>query len=194
MTSELKTPGYFHDVIDSLSHTAVRSGITVGDIRPPRNLAPLSHAVGLEVVHDENSRAAGAGDAFGRLIVLHDPASDDHHRGLAMRMVAYIQAELEAPVATDPLFPDVAWDWLTEELDSPDVAFTDLGGTVTSKTSVRYGEISGPPRAFQVELRASWTAQETDLSGHLRAFARVLGNVAGLPPEGTSRWHSRKGT
>ncbi len=33
-----------------------------------------------------------------------------------------------------------------------------LGGTVTATTSVRYGDISGPPRAHQLELRASWTA------------------------------------
>ena len=103
-----------------------------------------------------------------------------------MRMVAYIQADMDAAVASDPLLPDVAWDWLKEQLDSPSCEYTDLGGTVTSTASVRYGEIGGPPRAFQLEMRASWTATGSDLTGHVQAFAEVLANVAGLPPEGVT--------
>lgn len=186
-------PQYFDDAVHSMSHAAVRTGISVGDIRPPRNLAPLSHAVGLEVLHPELDPDTDhvpefamdhGGDAFGRLILLHDPASDEGWDGAKMRLVAYIQADMDASLASDPLLPDVAWDWLTEELDSPTSPYTNLGGTVTSTASVRYGEIGGPPRAFQIEMRASWTATGADLSGHVQAFARVLANVAGLPPEG----------
>lgn len=187
-------PEYFDQAVQSMSHAEVRSGISVGDIRPPRNLAPLSHAIGLEVLHpeiDEDGNvpefaADNGGDAFGRLILLHDPNSDEGWDGAKMRMVAYIQADMDASVASDPLLPEVAWDWLTEELDSPASPYTNLGGTVTSTASVRYGEIGGPPRAFQIEMRASWTATGADLSGHVQAFARVLANVAGLPPEGVT--------
>jgi hypothetical protein len=35
-----------------------------------------------------------------------------------------------------------------------------------------------------VEIRASWTAEGTDLDKHLTAFLEVLGNAAGLPPPG----------
>jgi hypothetical protein len=35
-----------------------------------------------------------------------------------------------------------------------------------------------------VEIRASWTAEGTDLDKHLIAFLEVLGNAAGLPPPG----------
>ncbi|WP_231699733.1 MULTISPECIES: DUF3000 domain-containing protein [unclassified Corynebacterium] len=192
-----------------MSQAQVRSGISLGDIRPPRNLAPLSYAIGLEVVRNSFSDESGfvpefsspdeatGGDAFGRLILLHDPQSEDQWAGDTgagsdptspkMRMVAYIQADMDATVASDPLLPDVAWDWLTEELDSPECEFSDLGGTVTTTASVRYGDIGGPPRAFQLEMRASWTATGTDLAAHVQAFAQVLANVAGLPPEGVSR-------
>ena len=34
------------------------------------------------------------------------------------------------------------------------------------------------------EVRASWTAEGTDLDKHLLAFLEVLGNAAGLPPPG----------
>jgi hypothetical protein len=35
-----------------------------------------------------------------------------------MKLVAYIQADLDSSVAEDPMLPEVAWDWLTEELDA----------------------------------------------------------------------------
>ena len=76
-----------------------------------------------------------------------------------MRLVAYIQADLDSHEAIDPLLPEVAWSWLTEALEARSEHVTALGGTVTATTSVRYGDISGPPRAHQLELaRASWTA------------------------------------
>ena len=37
-----------------------------------------------------------------------------------------------------------------------------------------------------MEMRASWTADGIDLSSHVEAFAAVLANVAGLPPEGVT--------
>ncbi|KGM19442.1 MULTISPECIES: DUF3000 domain-containing protein [Corynebacterium] len=200
MSQDTEIPQYFHEAVRSMTEAEVRSGIQITDIRPPRNLAPLSHAVGLEVVHtiDSTGETAIAADssghdAFGRLILLHDPASEEHWRDPSttatspkMRMVAYIQADMDASVAADPLLPDVAWDWLTEQLDGPGCTYTDLGGTVTSTASVRYGEIGGPPRAFQLEMRASWTAVGADLSAHVTAFSHVLANVAGLPPEGVA--------
>ncbi len=41
------------------------------------------------------------GDAFGRLILLFDPEGDEAWNG-TMRLVAYIQADLDAAVASDP--------------------------------------------------------------------------------------------
>ena len=190
MSQETEIPEYFHEAVRSMSEAQVRRGISVGNIRPPRNLAPLSHAIGLEVLpadeDSDDSTGTPAGDAFGRLILLHDPQGEEQWKGKRMRMVAYIQADMDAAVASDPLLPDVAWDWLKEQLDSPSCEYTDLGGTVTSTASVRYGEIGGPPRAFQLEMRASWTATGSDLTGHVQAFAEVLANVAGLPPEGVT--------
>ena len=68
---------------------------------------------------------------------------------------------------------------------------TALGGTVTATTSVRYGDISGPPRAHQLELRASWTATTPELGVHVQAFCEVLEHAAGLPPVGVTDLGSR---
>lgn len=163
----------------------LRPEITLGTIRPPQRLAPFSHAIGLEVERSMEE-AAAEGDAFGRLILLHDPGAEETWEG-SMRLVAYIQADMEHEVASDPLLPDVAWQWLTEALAGADAEHTNLGGTVTATASVRFGEIGGPPRAHQLEMRSSWTAADLDLAPHVLAFSRVLAHVAGLPPEGITR-------
>ncbi|WP_291345464.1 DUF3000 domain-containing protein [Corynebacterium sp.] len=187
MTATESAPQPFRDAVESMHAAHVRAEISLGDIRPPQKLAPFSHAIGLEVVHPETDLVpeTSEGDAFGRLILLHDPRAEESWSG-AMRLVAYIQADMDADVASDPLLPQVAWQWLTEGFEDCGAGFSNLGGTVTTTNSVRYGEIGGPPEAFQLEMRASWTAEDIDLAPHVEAFSRVLANVAGLPPEGVS--------
>jgi hypothetical protein len=80
----------------------------------------------------------------------------------------------------------VAWSWLVDALETHHQLVTALGGTVTATTSVRYGDISGPPRAHQLELRASWTATTLELGPHVQAFCEVLEHAAGLPPSGVT--------
>lgn len=196
-------PADFRAAVESLHAARIRRDIEVGPIRPPQRLAPYSYAVGAEVRQPDDVEVPtdSQGSAFGRLILLYDPNGQDAWNG-TMRLVAYIQAEVEAALAMDPLLPEVAWSWLSDALGVPvggtasdpaadaagtAVAVTALGGTVTSTTSVRYGDIAGPPRAHQLELRASWTAPTADgLGGHLEAFCDVLSSAAGLPPVGVT--------
>lgn len=177
----------------------VRPEIELGPIRPPQRLAPFSYALGAEVKRDEAAvpgdgsgatGPAGSCDAFGRLILLHDPDGADAWDG-TMRLVAFIQADLDSHEAVDPLLPEVAWSWLVEALEARPDEVTALGGTVTATSSVRYGDISGPPRAHQLELRASWTATTLALGPHVQAFCEVLEHAAGLPPVGVTDLSAR---
>lgn len=175
-----------------MNAAAVRPEIELGPIRPPQRLAPFSYALGAEVKRDEapvlgdgTAPAVGPCDAFGRLILLHDPDGADAWDG-TMRLVAFIQADLDSHEAVDPLLPEVAWSWLVEALETRSDEVTALGGTVTATSSVRYGDISGPPRAHQLELRASWTATTLALGPHVQAFCEVLEHAAGLPPAGVT--------
>ena len=185
-------PAEFHEAVEAMNATTVRPEIELGPIRPPQRLAPFSYAIGAEVKHPEAAVVPeqSDGDAFGRLILLHDPEGSDAWDG-TMRLVAYIQADLDSSEAIDPLLPEVAWSWLVEALDARADHVTALGGTVTATTSVRYGDISGPPRAHQLELRASWTATTLDLGVHVQAFCEVLEHAAGLPPVGVTDLGSR---
>ncbi|MDT5010087.1 MAG: hypothetical protein QOH57_1704 [Mycobacterium sp.] len=170
----------------------VRPEIELGPIRPPQRLAPFSYALGAEVRHPEPMIVPeqAEGDAFGRLILLHDPEGAEAWDG-TMRLVAYVQADLDATEAVDPLLPEVAWSWLVDALDARAGVSTALGGTVTATTSVRYGDIAGPARAHQLELRASWTAITPELGAHVHAFCEVLEHAAGLPPIGVTDLGSR---
>ena len=179
--------------MESLHAARVRREIEVGPIRPPQRLAPYSYAVGAEVRPPEDLDVVptdSQGSAFGRLILLFDPAGQDAWNG-TMRLVAFLQAEVEAALAMDPLLPEVAWSWLVDALEQRAEHVTALGGTVTATTSVRYGDISGPPRAHQLELRASWTATDIELGPHVEAFCEVLEHAAGLPPAGVTDLGSR---
>lgn len=190
MTSAEPTP--FREAVAAMNAVTVRPEIELGPIRPPQRLAPFSYALGAEIKHPDQETVPemSDGDAFGRLILLYDPDGSDAWDG-TIRLVAYVQADLDSHEAVDPLLPEVAWSWLVEALDSRTKHMTALGGTVTATTSVRYGDISGPPRAHQLELRASWTATEPDVGSHVEAFCDVLEHAAGLPPAGVTNLGSR---
>lgn len=180
-----------------MNAASVRREIEIGPIRPPQRLAPFSYALGAEITSPGSGASAGPeqteGNAFGRLILLYDPQGDEAWDG-AFRLVAYLQADLDESVAVDPMLPEVAWSWLTEALESHDAAMTALGGTVTATTSVRHGDIAGPPRAYQLEMRASWTPlipEGQDMGVHVEAFCDLLANAAGLPPVGVTELGGR---
>ncbi|HEX9178424.1 MAG TPA: DUF3000 domain-containing protein [Mycobacterium sp.] len=185
-------PAQFQAAVAAMNAVEVRPEIELGPIRPPQRLAPFSYALGAEVRHPETAIVPerSEGDAFGRLILLYDPEGAEAWDG-TMRLVAYIQADLDSAEAVDPLLPEVAWSWLVDALEARAGQATALGGTVTATTSVRYGDIAGPPRAHQLELRASWTATTPELGIHVQAFCEVLEHAAGLPPTGVTDLGSR---
>src|ERR1700684_2905542 len=113
MTSPEPVP--FREAVAAMSGAAVGSEIELAPTRPPQRLAPYSYALGAEVNRPEVDVVPerSDGDAFGRLILLYDPEGADAWDG-TMRLVAYIQADLDSSEAVDPLLPEVAWSWLVD--------------------------------------------------------------------------------
>src|ERR1700751_2600220 len=114
-----------------MSGASVRSEIELGPIRPPQRLAPYSYALGAEVKRPELDLVPeqSDGDAFGRLILLYAPDGADAWDG-TMRLVAYIQADLDSSEAVDPLLPEVACSGLVVAPDSRGQHLNPLGGPV----------------------------------------------------------------
>jgi hypothetical protein len=178
-------PPTFRDAVRALLAASVRSEARVEPIRPPQRLAPWSYAVAIDIDDTAPNGTVSAEGATGRLVVLYDADGVEAWDG-EIRLVAYAQADLSSDMAGDPLLPAVTWSWLTEALTAHAPAHTAVGGTVTQTTSTRFGDVHGPTGVTQLEMRASWTATDAALGGHLLAFVDVLCAAAGLPPEGVA--------
>jgi Protein of unknown function (DUF3000) len=174
-------PDLFRQAVESLTSTSVRREVRVEPLRPPQRLAPYSYAIAADV----SGGTAGEELATGRLVLLHDPDGAEAWDGV-LRFVAFASAELDTQMGVDPMLPAVAWSWLTDALQERHAEFRAAGGTVTQTTSTRFGDLAGPQTTIAIEVRASWTADNADMSPHLHAFVDLLCNAAGLPPEGVT--------
>jgi hypothetical protein len=121
----------------------------------------------------------------GRLIVLYDPEGQRGWHG-DFRVVAYVRAELEPEIAADPLIGPVGWSWLTEALDQHRAGYRAASGTITRAVSESFGDKDEDPETTELELRASWSPTDADITGHISAWCDVLVQAAGLPPTGVT--------
>ena len=172
-------PELFTQAVAALRSLRPRPELHLEEVRAPQRLAPWAFAFTAEVTGPADVLATG------RLVLLHDPEADETWDGV-LRVVAYVRAELDAELAADPLLPEVGWSWLTDALATAGAEFTALGGTVTDTSSARFGDIAGPARTDDLELRASWTALTPALLPHGEAFCDLMSSVVGLPPLGVT--------
>lgn len=168
-------PAVFRRALETLRPAEVRPEIELEDIPAPQRLAPYSGAVGASVHRDDDELAVG------RLIMLFDP---DGQRGWEgpFRLVAYVRADMEPEITSDPLLGPVAWSWLTEALDARGAAYAAAGGTVTRAVSEGFGNKADDPVSTEIELRASWSPLDEDLSAHVAAWCDLMCLAAGIPP------------
>jgi hypothetical protein len=180
-------PQEFLQAVASLRAVRPRPELALFPLEAPPRLAPWTWAFSVEAdtarVPGRESDDPEEPDTSGRLILLHDPAGQDAWEGTS-RLVCFVQARLEPEQLGDEMLPVVGWSWLTEALELAGAEHVALGGTVTQTSSVRFGDIAGPRRDDDVELRASWTPLGVDLSRHADAFCALVASAAGLPPVG----------
>ena len=158
----------------------------------PQRIAPYASAVSADVTVD------GVDVSTGRLILLHDPAGNDAWDG-TFRCVAYVRAEIDLEMITDPALAHVGWTWLTEALAAHGASYTAASGTVTRVATDSFGQMSDDSGSAQIEVRASWTPSGVDgelaIEAHVEAWGELLCTAAGLPPvpEGVTAMPSRRG-
>ncbi|MEU6645457.1 DUF3000 domain-containing protein [Saccharomonospora sp. NPDC046836] len=180
-----QAPEEFRNAVEALQSVRPRPEVALEPIRAPQRLAPWAYALSCETT--------GPGDvlASGRLVLLHDPEGQEAWNGV-FRLVVYVRAGLDRELATDPFLPAVGWSWLTDALETAGASLTALGGTVTETSSARFGDIAGPTRTDDLELRASWTPKSADLAPHGEAFCQLMSHYAGLPPVGVTLFEQRQ--
>jgi Protein of unknown function (DUF3000) len=175
-------PAAFRAALKALAAVQTRPEIVLEQIPAPQRLAPWAHALGATAFEPDGDEEVEV--ASGRFIVLFDPAGHAAWDGTT-RCVGYVSASTDEQLVDDAMFSEVAWSWLTDALAEAGAGHHAVGGTVTRTASTRFGDLAGPEHSVDVEIRASWTAEDNDaLDRHLSAFLQVLGNAAGLPPPG----------
>ena len=128
--------------------------------------------------------ASGSDDvelATGRFILLHDPDGSAVWDG-EFRIVTYIRAQLEPEMGNDEMLGSVAWTWLVEALENHQAEYRSAGGTATRVLSESFGTLAERPGTIDIELRASWTPADRDITAHLEAWSDMVCTFAGLPP------------
>lgn len=169
----------------------MRSELVVSEIPAPGTLAPWSFALAADVTPARHGRDSDLGT--GRFVLLHDPAAPDAWGG-TFRVICFAQAPLETEMGVDPFLADVAWSWLVDALAARGARYTAASGTATRILSTGFGELEAQGDGAQIELRASWTPADYDVTAHVEGWGELLCMLAGLPPaiEGVSLLSARR--
>ena len=184
-------PVVFAAAIASVRAAKTRPELAVSEIPAPGTLAPWSIALAADVTPALHGTDSELGT--GRFVLLYDPESPDAWNG-QFRVICYAQAPLEMEMGVDPFLTDVAWSWLVDALDTRGAQYTNASGTATKILSTGFGELEAQGDGAQIELRASWTPTDSDLTDHVEGWGELLCMLAGLPPaiEGVSLLSARR--
>ena len=176
-----RTPPEFAAALETIRHATSRPELVVTEIPAPGQLAPHSVALAAEV---RPTRPASDSDlGTGRFILLYDEDEPEAWGG-PFRIVCFAQAPLETDIGLDPFLADVAWSWLVDALDARHAKYTAASGTATKIISTGFGELAAQGDGSQIELRASWSPLESDITAHVEGWGELLCMLAGLPPTG----------
>lgn len=173
-------PPEFRQALESLRGHRFRSEVHLEEIPAPTRIAPYALALNGEV---NPSRDPDELLGHGRFVVLHDPATQPAWHG-TFRVIVMARAGVDPEMGIDPMFGEAGWSWLVDALDSEGASFHHLSGTITRVLSETFGGLELQSNETEMEVRASWTPKTTDLGPHLKAWAALMGALAGLPPVG----------
>ena len=186
-------PEPFRVAVASMRAARMRPEVLCEEMPAPQRIAPYASALSADVTVDEVDVGTG------RIILLHDPAGNDAWEG-TFRCVAYVRAEIDPELITDPMLAAVGWSWLTEALEAHNAQYLAASGTVTRVATENFGGMADEEGSAQLELRASWSPEEAedgslDMAAHVEAWGELLCTTVGLPPvpDGVTAMPSRRG-
>ena len=184
-------PAEFVAAVTAIRRATSRAELVVTEIAAPTQLAPYSIALAGNITPVRHGSDSDLGT--GRFILLYDPDEPDGWNG-AFRVVCFAQAPLEVEIGLDPFLAEVTWQWLVDALDSRKAEYTAASGTATKIISSGFGELAKQGDGAQIELRASWTPLDHNLTAHVEGWGELLCMLAGLPPagEGVSMLSARR--
>ncbi|MGL4339750.1 MAG: DUF3000 domain-containing protein [Rhodoglobus sp.] len=174
-----RLPSDFAAAIASIAEAQTRSELRITEIPAPTSLAPWSFALSADVTPTRHATDSELGT--GRFVLLYDPGSPEAWGG-TFRVICFAQAPLETEIGVDPFLAEVAWSWLVDALEKRGAQYRSVSGTATRILSSGFGELHSQGDGAQIELRASWSPKNTDMSAHVEGWSELLCMLAGLPP------------
>lgn len=189
--AEPSVPAAFAEAVAAVRRANPRAELVISDIAAPSNLAPYSIALAADVTPARHGSDSELGT--GRFVLLYDPEAPEAWGGV-FRVVCFVQAPLETDIGIDPFLADVAWSWLVDALAARGARYSNASGTATKILSTGYGELAEQGDGAQIEVRASWTPADPDVTAHVEGWGELLCMLAGLPPasEGVSSLFARR--
>jgi hypothetical protein len=170
-------PPEFDQAVANADKAVFRPELAVRDIPAPEGIAPYAKAWS-SVVSPE---ARGGDHGTSRLVILFDPSEPEGWSG-RFRAVCFAKAPLDQSMGEDPMLPRVAWSWLTDALDQRGAQYHRAAGTASTIVSTGFGELHSDSVGAEIEMRASWSPLDDDLSSHLEAWSEFVCMLAGFPP------------
>ncbi len=167
-------PDEFRTALDQFRAAQLRPEVLSEEMPAPQRIAPYSAALSADVT------VGGEDVGGGRLVLLYDPNGNDAWEG-RFRCVAYVRADIDPEMVTDPLLGAVGWTWLVEALGAHGADFLVPSGTVTKVASESFGGMEQEAPRAEIEVRASWSPVGS-LTAHTEAWGDLLCTAAGLPP------------
>jgi hypothetical protein len=172
-------PALFAQALRDVSAASTRPELVLSEIPAPTGLAPHAIALAGDVRPTRHGLDSLLGT--GRFVLLYDPAEPEAWGG-CFRVVCFAQAPLDTEMAQDPVMTDVAWSYLRDALNARSAEYSAASGTATKVLSTGFGDLAGQSDSAQLELRASWTPQESSIAASVEGWCELLCLLAGLPP------------
>lgn len=172
-------PAQFEAALAAADKAVLRPELRVFETPAPEGLAPHQRAWAADVDPERSGDDREFGT--GRLVLLYDAAAPEAW-GSAFRMVVYAQAPIDSTMGADEFLPNVAWSWLMDALDQRGADYTHAAGTTTTVLSTGFGQLAEEGQGAQVEVRASWSPLNENLTPHVEAWSEFVCMLAGFPP------------
>jgi len=172
-------PNEFFLACSRLSTAALRKELAIKQIPSPESIADFAIAFAADVPDGKDSVM---NRGVGRIVFLYD-ASQNPTWGSNFRVIAYAKSPIESDMSEQPDLPNYWWGNLRRTLDLNAASYSQEAGTLTRTTSTGLGALTVDEPYSEIELRASWSPKELDLSRHFLAWQDLVASMAGYSLE-----------
>ena len=172
-------PNEFFLASSRLATAALRKELSIKQIPSPESIAPFAMAFAADVPDGKDSVMHRG---VGRIVFLHD-SEQNPTWGSNFRVIAYAKSPIEADMSEQPDLANYWWGNLRRSLELNGAGYSHDAGTLTRITSTGLGALTVDDPYSEIELRASWSPTDLDLSRHFLAWQDLVASMAGYALE-----------